>query len=81
MTMLKSLYIQREGYGADKGKLTGQVEFQGLQGQIAIRLNHPKSQQLLELLAPELISCAQETAKLMVAEILDDSPAQLEHYK
>jgi hypothetical protein len=68
---VKAVYIQREEWGADKGKLNGSITFEGALGEVKVRLNNTKAQAIIALLADELVACAQDTAALMRSELLE----------
>jgi len=70
-TSMKQIYLTREEWGADKGKLVGSVTFSGPAGEVKIRVNNDKAVEIMKLLADSLVECAKETAALMREDLLE----------
>lgn len=70
MTILKQLLIQRADWGADRGKLSGKIEFANEFGETRLNLNEELSQRIVDLCADELVKSARVIADNMSREVL-----------
>lgn len=69
-TLIKSIYLNLQDYGPDKGKLIGSIEFINQHGEIKVRLGNERASQIVAVLADSLVDTAKQTASLMTAEVL-----------
>lgn len=76
-TLIKSIYLSRDDYGTDKGKLKGTVTFSSQSGEVTVKIPADKSAKLVMLLADELVECAKTTAALMVTDVITDADLAL----
>lgn len=72
-TLIKSIYLAMETYGADKGKLSGSIEFLNQHGEMKVRINNAQAEKIVAILAENLVATAQETAQLMTAQVLQQA--------
>lgn len=72
-TLIKSIYLNMETYGADKGKLSGSIEFVNQHGEMKVRINNAQAEKIVAVLADNLVQTAQETASLMTAQVLQQA--------
>ena len=76
--LLKSIYLRRNMYGVEEGKLKGNIDVGTSLGEIKLILTEEKCQQILNLVADALVEQTKEVAQLMTAELIEGTP-QLEH--
>jgi hypothetical protein len=76
---LNSIYINRADWGKHEGRYTGHAEFGSDMGKIQVNLSPETSDKVLALLADQLVASAQETAKLMTAQVISTAVKQLEN--
>jgi hypothetical protein len=62
-----------EEYGADKGKLKGEIEFINQHGEMKVRVNNEQAEKIVAIMAENLVETAKQTAALMTAEVLGQS--------
>ena len=75
---LESLYLTKETYGPDKGKVKGTISFRGSVGKIELVLTHENAQEILRICADRLVEQSREAAVSMTAAIFENAGAQLE---
>jgi hypothetical protein len=68
--ILESLDLSLDQWGDNKGRYTGRAIFAGNKGKVQINLSPDTSDKVLKILASQLVEAAQETAKLMTAQII-----------
>lgn len=71
---LRTIYLSRETYGADKGKLKGNVTVSTLAGEIKLYLSEEKAGRILNICADQLVENAKEVAQNITKEILEHNP-------
>jgi len=76
--ILKSLLIRREEWGAMKGKLQGEIEYQNVGGKISVALNDEDCTRLLGIVADAMVKTSQTLANELTANILT-ATAQIGH--
>lgn len=69
-TLIKSITLFRT---YDSGNLQGSITFTNSLGEIKVNLDAKKVERLVAVLADEIVATAQDTAKLMVADVLEDA--------
>ena len=74
--IVKTLNMQLAEYGEDKGRLKGKVTFLGRLGEVSIVIDSGKAAKILAVLAEELVATAQDVAKLMVGQIVEQAEGQ-----
>lgn len=72
-TLIKSMYLSMETYGADKGKLSGSIEFANQHGEMKVRINNEQAEKIVAILAENLVNTAKETAQLMTAQVIQQA--------
>ena len=72
-TLIKQIYLSTEDYGPNKGQLTGSIKFANARGEIRVNIDPAKVERIVAVLAEELVDTARETARLMVADVLDQA--------
>lgn len=76
-TLIKSIIITESyGYGPGPRNLQGKITFANDRGEIAVNLDATKIAKLVAVLADLLVETAQDTAQLMVSDVLDQAKAQ-----
>lgn len=75
---LKSLSILRSDWGKDRGLLAGTMTLAGVEGEITIRVSNEVAVQIVQLCGAGIVQAAQQAANLMLAEIVENTPAQIE---
>lgn len=71
--LLKELNINR-GWN-DKDPLSGKIKVSGASGVIEIRLTEDHAAKIVAICATALVEVAQETSKLMTADLIEQSVA------
>ena len=72
-TLIKQIYLNTEDYGPHKGRLNGTIKFANSRGEIQVNIDPQKIERIVAVLAEELVDTARETARLMVADVLDQA--------
>lgn len=75
-TLVKSIYLNLQDYGPDKGKLQGSIEFVNQHGEIKVRVGSERAAQIVAILAESLVDTARQTASLMTSEVLAQAEGQ-----
>ena len=75
---LESLYLTKETYGPNKGKISGKITFQGNAGEISLVLTPANAQEILRICADRLVEQSREAAMSMTAAIIENAGAQIE---
>lgn len=76
-TLIKSISIHESyGYGPEPKTLQGKITFANNRGEISVNLDAAKIAKLVEVLADLIVETAQDTAQLMVSDVLDQAKAQ-----
>ena len=75
---LESLYMSRQRYGDNEGKLTGEITFSNPQGKIQIVLGAAICQRVLALCAEGLVETAKDVAQNLTRAVLEEAQPQLE---
>lgn len=70
-TLIDTIHIYR-GYGAGS-HLQGTIKFRNARGDISVNLDASKVEKLVAVVADLLVETAQDTAKLMVADVLEQA--------
>lgn len=73
--MLDTLYLSRDTFGPNKGRLTGRVKFTNGAGEIQLNLAPDTSEKILAIVADALVDAARETAQAMTAQIINATAA------
>lgn len=68
---VKSLYIQREAWGVNKGQLTGKIEFTNESGEVHVNLDPEMSQRMIVICAEAIAEHSRKIGALMTAEVID----------
>lgn len=76
-TIVKSLYLRAEEYGADKGKLSGTIEFVGQYGEVKVRVNNDQGARILAIVAEEVVAAAKQTAAMLTSEVIAQADGRL----
>ncbi len=66
---LNKLTIERMQWGIDKDKLLGEISFENQYSKVSAKLNEEQAYRILEIVSEALVVHAQETAKLLVADL------------
>ena len=69
-TQIKAVYLARS---YNNNQLEGNVTFNNSMGEIKINIPADKISRIVAAIAEELVAAAQETAKVMVEQVLEDS--------
>lgn len=69
MNTIKSIRLDSETYGINKGKLSGEIKFENEYGEIKITVDPAKAADIIRILAPALVATAQGTARMMLDQI------------
>lgn len=72
-TLIKQIYLSTDDYGPRKGMLSGTIKFANSRGEIQVNIDPQKIERIVAVLAEELVETARETARLMVADVLDQA--------
>ena len=75
MIQLSKVFISRNEYGDDKGKLRGNVEFTGPHGKVELPLDEQMSKEIVAVCADALVRSTRAVAENMTADIINDVPA------
>lgn len=67
---LKNLYLRRETWGPNEGRIVGSVEFENGHGEIKLNLCPDASDRILTVVADCLVDSAKETAHALTASII-----------
>ena len=73
--MLDTLYLSRDTFGQNKGRLTGRVKFTNGAGEIQLNLAPDTAEKILAIVADALVDAARETAQAMTAQIINATAA------
>lgn len=68
--ILENIEISLDKWGENKGRYVGRVKFGNEGGRIEINLTPDTSEKVLALLANQVVAAAQETAKMMAAQVI-----------
>ena len=63
---LKSIYLSRQNYGTDEGKLTGTIEYDNFQATVALVLSEEQAARIVNLVAEDSLRYAQELAGILI---------------
>ncbi len=69
MNKIKSIKLDVDTYGVNKGKLTGSIEITNQYGEIKIMVDPEKAGEIIRILAPALVATAQDVGAMMVASV------------
>ncbi len=72
---LQKIYITRDEYGPNKGRLSGKVEFTGQNGAVVLPLDDDLSKQVIAVCADSLVRASKDLANNLTAEIISATPA------
>jgi hypothetical protein len=72
--ILEDLRIERQAYGADKGKFKGSIRFSNDRSKIEMALTHDVSEQLLKVVGDCLVESAKELAMDLTADCINALP-------
>lgn len=75
-TMLKSIYLS-QGYGQQKGILTGSAEFCNEFGEVKVTIKPEHAAKIVAILAEALVATTRETAALMTSQVIEQTGAAL----
>lgn len=73
-TLIESIYINR-GYAGNRS-LEGKIKFSNQRGEVSVNLDAAKVAKIVAVLADLLVETAQDTAQLMVSDVLEQSENQ-----
>jgi hypothetical protein len=77
--ILQSISLELDRWGKHEGRYTGRARFSNDCGNVEVILAPDTSDKILALLADQLVAAAQETAKLMTAQIISTAAHKLEN--
>lgn len=72
--ILEKLDIERQAYGADKGKFKGSIRFANEKSRIEMALTHDVSERLLRVVGESLVDSAKELATELSADCIEALP-------
>lgn len=75
MLQLKNLSIRRIEWGADKGRLQGEIEYQGDKGKVTVTLSAADCERLLPVVAEAIVGASREVAEMLTKEALESVPS------
>lgn len=75
--ILEKLYMARQSYGPNIGKLEGELEFSNPKGKIQLILNDETCNKILGLCAEGMVQSAQQVAKELTAAIISSVPTAI----
>ena len=73
---MKNLYVRREEYGKDKGKLSGKVEFSSELGDVHLNLDEEMSRAIVQICSEAIVRAAQEVALNLTRTVIESSEAE-----
>ena len=72
---LQSLSVSRPEWGDNKGKLEGNIVFNGPHGKVQLPLDEQMSKEIVAVCAEALVRSSRAVAENMTADIINDVPA------
>ena len=75
---LEALYLRKEQYGENKGKMTGSIEFASNGGKITLVLTSDNSREILRICADRLVEQSREVALQLTAHIIENAGGLIE---
>jgi len=77
--IVKSIQLERESYGDNKGQMRGKVNLtDGYDNHVQIKLSEEQCQQVLELVADSMVATINDVAKDMTARVFSAKVPVLE---
>lgn len=76
---LRMLHLSRETYGESKGRLKGKLSVTTSYGEIDLKLEDERAEQILQIVADQLVESAKEVAQNITREVLEHQAPALEH--
>lgn len=65
---LKSIYLSRQDYGKDIGKLTGKIEYDNYQSTVALVLSEEQAAKIVNLVAEDMVRHAKELSEILLVD-------------
>lgn len=72
--ILKSLKIDLQTYGLNKGMYEGVAEFESEHGKVSVRIGDGHAHRILELCGDAIILESEKVAKAMIAPLIEMAP-------
>lgn len=66
---LKSIYLSRQNWGPDTGKVQGKIEYDNQQATINLVLSEETAAKIVNLVAEDTLRQAQELAGIMISDV------------
>lgn len=76
--ILKSLNIELQGWGEDKGKHTGAIKFSGRDGEVSLRLDDKHCHEIFKVCSKAILENAREAASCLEKGIIEQSTLLIE---
>jgi hypothetical protein len=76
MLRLSSLTIRAIGWGTDKGKFRGEIEYVGEKGRVAVTISHSDWERLLPVVADAIVASSREVAESLTKEAMASLPPE-----
>jgi hypothetical protein len=76
MLRLKNLSIRAIEWGADKGRLQGEIEFVGESGKVSVTLSPADCERLLPVVAESIVTASREVAERLTQEAMGSLPVE-----
>ena len=74
---LDTIYMRRSAYGANKGLVSGEIEFTGNAGKVSLKLTPEHCAAILKIVAAQLVEQSKELATSLTADIIESSSTPL----
>ena len=75
--LFKELQIERMGYGEFKGQCVGTATFDGVFGEVSVKLTPELAARVLVVCADALVNVSREAANMMTQEVINMLPASI----
>ena len=79
--MLKSVHLNRQAWGNDKGKLEGSVSVTTFDGEIKLKLTEDQCNEILNLLSVALVEQVKQIAEGMCTQVIDGTKQLVDNSK
>jgi hypothetical protein len=74
MLRLKRLSIRSIEWGADKGRLQGEIEYAGESGKVEVTLSPADCERMLPVIAEAIVAASREVAEQLTKEAMASAP-------
>lgn len=77
--ILESMNIRRKNWGANEGKLCGEITYKNPNGEVTIVLTNELSNKLIAIIAEDMVVATKELAMNLTAAIINQVADQIEN--